>query len=112
MSTRFYHFSQNNSGGSFDVQPNEGIDVNVIIEAPSAPEANTIAEGIGIYFNGCSTGIDCSCCGDRWYKVDYYEGSEKPGIYGNPFEKDDSHSGYIHYLNGEIQAIEDYILSL
>jgi hypothetical protein len=37
------------------------------------------ASGIGIYFDGVSNGIDCKCCGDRWYSPD--EGSEFPEIY-------------------------------
>lgn len=65
MKTEFYNFSQNNSGGSFTV--NDKLCNNVVIEATSAEEANDIAENLGIYFNGCNTGNDCSCCGDRWY---------------------------------------------
>ena len=33
------------------------------------PDANDIAQGNGIYFNGVADGIDCDCCGDRWYPV-------------------------------------------
>ena len=63
----FFHFSQNNSGGSFDI--NDRVTVSVYIEALNADDANDRAERIGIYFNGCSTGQDCSCCGDRWYSA-------------------------------------------
>lgn len=58
----FYVYRQNNSGGSF-IPPA----VDVIVEAPSAAEADTIAEGIGIYFDGAG---DCSCCGNRWHEAD------------------------------------------
>ena len=61
----FYTFSQNNSGGSFDID--HMLAHFVIIEADTAEEANTIAESVGIYFNGCDEGMDCDCCGDRWY---------------------------------------------
>lgn len=54
----FYVYRQNNSGGSFRPPA-----VDVIVEAPSAAEADTIAEGLGIYFDGAG---DCPCCGVRW----------------------------------------------
>lgn len=62
----FYHFSQNNSGGSFDFDKNDGITHHVVIEAVSAESANKKLQDIGGYFDGCDTGRDCSCCGDRW----------------------------------------------
>lgn len=58
-------YDQNNSGGSFDL--NENISHRVVIEAESSYEASEIAESLGIYFNGCNEGMDCPCCGDRWY---------------------------------------------
>jgi hypothetical protein len=59
----FWEFSQNNSGGSFDKKMGHSI----YVEADSADEANSRAEGVGVYFNGCVTGGDCPCCGDRWH---------------------------------------------
>lgn len=61
---KWYEYSQNNSGGSFQID--DSVSVNVLIQATSAKEANNIAEDIGIYFDGISKGYDCSCCGDRW----------------------------------------------
>ena len=58
----FYVYRQNNSGGSFRPPA-----VDVIVEAPSAAEADTIAEGLGIYFFGAD---DCSCCGFRWSRAE------------------------------------------
>jgi hypothetical protein len=75
---KFFHFSQNNSGGSFDI--NETVAHHVIIEAHSAKEANARAEDVDIYFNGCDTGADCNCCGDRWYQA-YGDGDKTPLIY-------------------------------
>ena len=76
----FYTFSQNNSGGSFDID--HMLAHFVIIEADTAEEANTIAESVGIYFNGCDEGMDCDCCGDRWYSQwDDKDGTEEPMIY-------------------------------
>lgn len=61
---KLYHFRQNNSGGHFVSTPD--LDVNVFVEAHTYREANDLAEAVGVYFNGCSSGRDCSCCGDRW----------------------------------------------
>lgn len=60
----WYEFRQNNSGGGFDID--EDVSVYVLIQATSYVEANNKAEDIGIYFDGCDTGRDCDCCGDRW----------------------------------------------
>ena len=76
---RYFHFSQNNSGGSFDI--NDTVAHHVFIQAKSSGEANRLAQDVGIYFDGCSTGQDCHCCGDRWYTA-YGEGDETPLIYG------------------------------
>lgn len=67
MNTKWYEFHQNNSGGSFQIDEDAGIGPLVCIEATSAEHANARAEEIGIYFDGCAKGIDCSCCGNRWY---------------------------------------------
>ena len=77
---RYFHFSQNNSGGSFDI--NERVAHHVIIQAHSADEANSLAVKVGIYFDGCESGSDCHCCGDRWSEV-WGEGDETPLIYGS-----------------------------
>jgi hypothetical protein len=103
----FYHFSQNNSGGSFIEDEILGLSNAVIIEADSATEANDIAINKGIYFDGCSDGVDCDCCGDRWYPVDEGEGKDEPMMFGKPAKEylDDwfCEYGYIHYKNGVIE---------
>ncbi len=80
---KFYYFRQNNSGGSFVVD--KTLCVQVYIEADTAEEANKKAEMLGIYFNGCDKGLDCSCCGDRWYRVreDAYSIITDNYMYGN-----------------------------
>lgn len=67
-SAKYYQYDQNNSGGSFAYNEERGISTRVFIEAYDAVDANHRAEMIGIYFDGCATGRDCSCCGDRWYE--------------------------------------------
>jgi len=110
----FYEFNQNNSGGDFDHDPEQGISHWVIIEAPDIATANTRAKSIGLYFDGCSSGRDCSCCGDRWSEA-YGEGTEQPQVYNTvvgpnePTTEKDLYikwikgpEGYIHYLNGTV----------
>lgn len=82
--------TQNNSGGSF-VTPEwtgpedlggvfnsmegyrtEAYDVWVMAE--SREEANRLAEQYAdVYFNGVDKGLDCDCCGDRWWPADTWE---------------------------------------
>ena len=68
MKTKFYEFNQNNSGGFFDVDSD--VCHRLFIEATNAEQANRIAQDLGVYFDGCDDGQDCSCCGDRWYECD------------------------------------------
>lgn len=112
MKTRFYHFRQNNSGGDFVIDDN--LDVNVIIEATDSNHANMIALSLGIYFEGCYTGIDCNCCGDRWNEVDETDSENCPHMYGNViidgkiepyFSSDKGVVGKIHYLNGIVEYV-------
>lgn len=66
-----YVFRQNNSGGFFDGPP------EIIIYAVTAVEANALAETKGVYFDGVEKGVDCDCCGDRWYPAwESYSNSE------------------------------------
>jgi hypothetical protein len=71
---QWYHYSQNNSGGSFT-----GPALDVYIQASNSNEADAIAEDNELYFDGCSRGWDCSCCGDRWYPC-YGEGEDSLDI--------------------------------
>jgi hypothetical protein len=109
VSTKFYHFSQNNSGGSFHFDEQRGITHNVIVEANDYRHANQLAEDIGIYFDGCDSGQDCSCCGDRWYSQwGETDGKDVPSIYGEPVESQVSSIAWmppgketvVHYLDG------------
>ena len=61
----FYQFDQNNSYGRFDVD--ENVCHRLFIEADSLEEATDKAETLGCYWDGVENGIDCPCCGDRWY---------------------------------------------
>jgi hypothetical protein len=111
--SKFYHFNQNNSGGSFTFS--EGISVHVIIEALSTEHAESRAEEIGLYFDGVSEGRDCGCCGDRWTRLYGDEGHDSPYLYGDPVgggTNDDwarrwsngKPYAYVHYLDGRIES--------
>lgn len=79
----FYTFNQNNSGGSFIFDKENGITHFVIVEGDSVQDIIARAERIGIYFNGVDDGIDCPCCGDSWdepWSDDRLD--EEPTIYG------------------------------
>lgn len=99
----FYTFRQNNSGGSFD--RDDYVDIYVIIEASSADKANSIAQSIGIYFDGVDKGQDCECCGDRWYSVSENDGTDIPEIYGKS-AIDEYSNLIVYYESGTIKHIK------
>lgn len=77
---KWFEYHQNNSGGSH-IAPA----INVHIEAESPMAANALAETVGLYWNGCDSGQDCPCCGDRWYELSEYDkGTDIPSHYGQP----------------------------
>ena len=39
-----------------------------------------------VYFDGVEKGYDCSCCGDRWSRLDEWDGKEKIYIYEDTVE--------------------------
>lgn len=104
----FFHFNQNNTGGSFEFDKEAGITHHVIIEADSVDEANGRAQEIGIYFDGCESGTDCSCCGDRWSRAWDTDADAEPLIYATPASEYASsfrfmgakHEACVHYKDG------------
>ena len=72
-----FQFRQNNSHGRW-IGPK-----NVVIQADNAADANDIAANSrDIYFDGVAKGIDCDCCGDRWYPVHDDDAQAQPSSYG------------------------------
>jgi len=57
---RFYSFRQSNSGGFYLFDTRE-----VIVEADSLAEAESIAESYSDVYSGMGP-HDCDCCGPRW----------------------------------------------
>jgi hypothetical protein len=107
----FYHFRQNNSGGFFANRP--GVGVNMIIEGDSVEDIVARAEQAGLYFDGRDTGLDCTCCGDRWTRPWPDEQLEtRPCLYGRkvhetdePIDPEDTWAGYIYYRDGRVVPI-------
>lgn len=109
--TRFYEYSQNNSGGSFDYDEDDGISHYVIVEATSGAEADRLAQRIGLYFDGSS---DCSCCGNRWSEQwgdhSQYEKGELHAHIADIMTSRWSHKWmeegqaeiFVHYLDGTV----------
>ena len=62
-----YLYSQNNSGGVF-TKPALCI---IVVDAKNETQALETAEKAGLYLNGVRRGLDCECCGDRWYDMPY-----------------------------------------
>lgn len=100
----FFEYYQNNSGGRFMVT--ENLTRRVIVEAHDAPHADLRLTQLGGYFDGCATGSDCDCCGDRWYRA-YDDGDPEPPVLevttSSYFELPAGKQIVIHYLNGETQ---------
>jgi hypothetical protein len=101
---KFFEYSQNNSGGSFDIDDAKGIGPRVWIEARDAQEADSLAGRLGIYFDGCESGLDCSCCGDRWSSA-WGEGSAEPEI-SQEYDFNWHDTVYLHRLDGSVERIK------
>lgn len=98
----FYAFPQNNTYGYFEEDDN--VAHVVFIEATSVEQALELANYKGLYFYGTETGIDCSCCGDRWYEPS--EGTKVPMLYGEKIQDVTlfyKNSYRIHYLDGRVE---------
>lgn len=100
----FYHYDQNNSGGSFQID--DDVTVNVYIEADSEEEANSKAEEVGIYFDGCDRDWDCPCCGDRWSRASNWDKAEKvpcPSEWDKMWVKEGEAHTIIYYKDGNVE---------
>jgi len=101
---KFFRYDQNNSGGDFIVD--DKVTIDVWIEAHNSDEANTVAEKLGIYFDGVATGADCGCCGDRWDRASK-EGEYSPKVdtWAHRWvEKGEPHTR-IYYADGRVDEI-------
>ena len=105
----FFHYSQNNSGGSFVFDPERKITHHMVIEADSASDANDRAELIGLYFDGAG---DCPCCGNRWCaQWSSKKGDLEPRVYDKPvaeysiflYKWINGPEIYVHHKDGRVE---------
>lgn len=99
INTKFFTFSQNNSGGYFII--NDDVALYLIIEAQTADEAvnkmNDITADYSEY---------CSCCGERWSDwMHDDDGTDEPMVYDTKVKEKSperifSGSTIIYYYDG------------
>lgn len=99
---KWFHFGQNNSGGSFVV--NENCAPDVWVQARNAKEAVGRAEAF------MDNGDSCPCCGDRWsFWMDDSDGTEVPMRYETPVSELTSgpyrDQARLHHFDGRVEAI-------
>jgi hypothetical protein len=90
----WFHYHQNNTGGSFLSYEDKLVE-DVLIEAATKEEANA-----KFPFKLCFGGVDacgcCPCCGHRWEEP--WEGTEEPTIYDEPYVSHRSYSKLAYVL--------------
>jgi hypothetical protein len=99
---KWFHFSQNNSGGYFI--NNEVVDEDVFIQATSAKDATSKAEDLFAPYSQY-----CSCCGPRWsYWLDDEDGHAEPTVYDEPIHQIKASTfrkqAKLHYYDGRVQT--------
>lgn len=109
IKTQFFTFNQNNSGGYFVRDKDNGVGEYVIIEATSAEEAKNRLNKIGEKVSGFDE--YCSCCGQRWSDyMDDSDGTETPKVWSNSVEDLKKGSfmegAYVHYFDGTFKYFE------
>ena len=99
---KFFTYSQNNSGGGYEIDEEHGVGMYVIIEAENETEADKRFDEIGSKVDGMYD--YCPCCGERWYGCEDSEGDEVPSIYGTPIEEATApywdKTGFVHKNDG------------
>lgn len=100
---KWYHFSQNNSGGYF--VEDENVCEDVLIQRYCAKDAIDFAESI------MNNEDSCPCCGDRWsFSVREEEGTTEPTIYRKSVYSTDCSMfrsrAILHYYDGRTEAVE------
>jgi len=106
VKTKFWKFDQNNSGGYFVEDAENGVCEIVIIEALNAKDAFSRLEKIGEKVDGFWN--YCSCCGERWSSwIDDSDGTIVPEHYGTPIEEVERSMFrseiFVHYFDGSFK---------
>jgi hypothetical protein len=110
VKTKYFKFSQNNSGGHFEIDDERGIGVEVLVEAVDLGHSISRASDIGLYFDGVAAGIDCQCCGDRWSHPWNDDGEDAPTA-DNKYNFRWHPTVYVHRINGKIERLTKSSLS-
>ena len=100
-----YSFRQNNSGGYY-CQPAKYI---IVKDARDSEHATEIALAAGMYLGGVAAGTDCSCCGDRWYGLDYEFDTVEDAI-ADAYEFDSGQDEVPHYIVVDDLDVTDTVL--
>ena len=107
IDVKWYHFSQNNSGGHWEIDANVAPDI--FIQAASAKEAINKATEF------CDNSNSCECCGDRWYLYGGVEGFEVPTSYGKPYVEQEAGYGRTearaHHYDGRIETLVPKVIA-
>lgn len=106
MKSKFWNFNQNNSGGYFVEDLENGVCEEIIVEANTKEDAWTKLQSIG-------DKVDrfwdyCGCCGERWSSwLSDDDGNSIPMIYDTPVENAEAGmfrtKCFVHYMDGKIQ---------
>ena len=99
--TKFFHFSQNNSGGFFHVD--EVVDEGgCVFEASSPKEANKRAKKAGVFSRSF-----CDCCGPR-----FSEAFDSDTGFNSAEEAVDSHWSsspvVVHFKDGAVKKMQKH----
>ena len=102
VKTKFYTFSQNNSGGYFVQDEHAGVCEEVVVEAQSPEDAWSILHHIGENVSGFWE--FCQCCGERWSEPWGDDGTESLVI--DTKKTYFREKAFIHYYDGRIERID------
>ena len=107
---KFWHYSQNNSGGYFIESDVNGVCSDIIIEAETASDANRKLYKMSV--NTPEFFEYCECCGERWIVKDPVldKGDDVPEMYGTPVSElvifSSRNYCYIHRADGTIERVD------
>lgn len=109
IKTKFWEFIQNNSGGYFVEDDENGVCESVIIEAQTSDEAWNRLEKVGDKVGGFWN--YCGCCGERWSNwLDEDDGKDVPMHYDTPLEEAEKSMfrdrAFVHYYDGSIKEFK------
>ena len=98
---------QNNSGGYY-AKPAQNI---IVKNARNEKHAIEIALDAGMYTDGVADGLDCDCCGDRWYPMAHeYDNIKEAVIDANRTNHDEHNSipKYVIVDGGACDSIKNW----